>query len=174
MDRRVIVSLIGVLVVGIVVGVVVGRAADGSNEADSPPATTITEVDDSTEAGSPSPTVSEVDCAEAQSVVDGASANLSQINADANEPSANLFAALVVEQRTITFAMDARPECFDLAVRAANAGLLDGLTLLAGAAELGAGAPLETPGSGVASTVPTPPEQPGDTGAPSPTDGSGE
>ena len=129
MNRRVIVALIGLFTVGAIVGISVALA-----------------VRDSTESEPTSP--SEEDCEEADAVVAAANARLGEISAAETEQGASFFASVLVEQRTITFAMDAQPACFSLAERAGAEGLLDGVRALVAVAELNPGSLAPVPDAG--------------------------
>ena len=74
-----------------------------------------------------------VNCDEAREVVDTAVASMEEIN-QAEEQDQSFFAAIIVEQRAITYAMGAEPSCFSLTERAAAEGLLEGLRGLLGTA----------------------------------------
>lgn len=112
-------------VIGLLGGLLLGE--DGSDGADG--------------SAAPSSDVS-IDCAQAEAVVEAAVAEMSAIN-ETEVQDASFFAALLVQQRGITFAMDAAPTCFDLGDRAAAHGLLDGIAgLMQNSATLQAG-PLE-------------------------------
>ena len=127
MNRRVIVALIGVIVVGAILGLGVALAVRDSN-------------------GSPS----EEDCAEAEAVIAASNERLGEISALETGQDASFFAAILVEQRTITFAMDAEPACFTLAERAGAEGLLAGVRALVAVAEFDSDslAPVPDTGSG--------------------------
>jgi hypothetical protein len=85
--------------------------------------------DDSSSDDGGGPVAPEVDCEEAQAVVDQAVASIDEINQSETQ-DVSFFAAILVEQRTITFAMDAAPSCFSLEERAGAVGLLDGIQAL--------------------------------------------
>jgi len=68
-----------------------------------------------------------VGCDTAQSVVDTSVDRINELNDTAEQQDQSFFAAVIVEQRTITYAMDAARKCFTLSERAANEGLLEGL-----------------------------------------------
>jgi predicted alpha-1,6-mannanase (GH76 family) len=125
MNRRVIVALIGVFAIGAALGLAVALAVRDSN-------------------GSPS----EQDCAEAEAVIAASNERLGEISAVETEQDASFFAAILVEQRTIAFAMDAEPACFTLAERAGAEGLLDGVRALVAVADLDSGALETVPDSG--------------------------
>lgn len=67
-----------------------------------------------------------VDCDEAAGVVDAALARVEEIDASENRDP-GYYAALIVEQRSIVFAMEAAPACFPLQDRAGAVGLLEGI-----------------------------------------------
>ena len=69
---------------------------------------------------------SKADCEAARSLVDGSVKNMEELST-AEEQDKSFFAAMIVEQRTITYAMDAEPKCFSLQERAGAEGLLDGI-----------------------------------------------
>lgn len=81
-----------------------------------------------------------VECDEAQAVVDQSIGAIDEINQSETQ-DVSFFAAILVEQRAITFAMDAAPGCFSLDDRAGAVGLLEGIqALLAATANLPASA----------------------------------
>ncbi len=127
MNRRVIAALIGVFAVGALIGVVIALATQDSNDS------------------APTPSSSEEDCAAARAVVAAANDSIADINAADSVADASFFAAVLAEQRTITFAMDAEPTCFALAERASAEGLLDGIRALVAVAELNPGGPVAVP-----------------------------
>lgn len=92
------------LALGLVVGVVIGLA-----------------VDDDGDAGGP-----EVSCADARAEVNEALDAMEGIDLG-ESASRSDYAAMVSEQRSVTFVMDAAPECFTLGERADAEGLLDAL-----------------------------------------------
>jgi hypothetical protein len=71
-----------------------------------------------------------VGCDTAQSVVDASVDRITELNNTVEQQDQSFFAAVIVEQRTIVYAMDAAPRCFALSDRAANEGLLEGLRAL--------------------------------------------
>ena len=113
MNRRVVVALIGVFVVGALIGVVVALAADSSSDSDD---------------GAAAPTAEE--CAEAVTVVDAATVRFDTIAEAEAEQNATFLAALLTEQTAVAYVMEAEPECFSLADRASAAGLLGALEAL--------------------------------------------
>lgn len=72
-------------------------------------------------------------CDEARDVVGAALATMAEIN-EIEVQDQSFFAALVVEQREITFTMGAAPRCFSLTERAEAEGLLEGISGLLDAA----------------------------------------
>lgn len=68
----------------------------------------------------------EVDCDEAQSVVDKSLGALEEIGAT-EEQDRSFYAAVLVEQSTIVYAMETAPSCFTLEERADAQGLFDGV-----------------------------------------------
>lgn len=105
----IVMVLVLTLAVGGTVGGVVGARWFGDDAAD-------------TADGAPAA----VDCDEAQGVVDDALERVAQINeSEASDPS--FYAALIVEQRSMVYAMDTSPSCFSLADRAGAVGLLEGI-----------------------------------------------
>lgn len=72
-------------------------------------------------------------CDEARSVVDAAVENMEEIN-QAQEQDQSFFAAIAVEQRSVTYAMNAERSCFSLTERAQAEGLLEGIRGLLGVA----------------------------------------
>ena len=72
-------------------------------------------------------------CDEAREVVDTAVANMEEIN-QTEEQDRSFFAAIIVEQRAITYTMNAEASCFSLTERAAAEGLLEGIRGLLAAA----------------------------------------
>lgn len=112
-------------------------------------------------------TVSEDTCEEARAVVDAAQAEMTAINESDNQ-DASFFAALIVQQRSVTFVMDETADCFTLQERAAAIGLLDGIEALLAA--LGSTAGSDGPASTVGDTIDAPTDtSPQDT-APEPVD----
>ncbi len=71
-----------------------------------------------------------VGCDAAHSVVDTSVERIQELNDTAEQQDQSFFAAVIVEQRTITYAMNAAPRCFTLSDRAGNEGLLEGLRAL--------------------------------------------
>lgn len=65
-------------------------------------------------------------CDEARDIVGVALANMEQIN-EAEEQDQSFFAAISVEQRTVTYTMASEPSCFSLTERAQAEGLLEGI-----------------------------------------------
>lgn len=117
MNRRVVVALIGVFVVGALIGVLVALAANSSSDAESDPP-------------------SADDCADAVSVVDAAGERFADVASTPAEQDATLLAALLTEQAIIAYAMEAEPGCFSLEERATAAGLLDALEALIAVSEI--------------------------------------
>lgn len=72
------------------------------------------------------------DCSEARDIVDAASATMEELN-ETEAQDRSFLAAVIVEQRTITFTMRERPNCFSLTERATAEGLLEGIRGLLGA-----------------------------------------
>lgn len=68
----------------------------------------------------------DADCDEARAVVDRSVATMAELN-ETDSQDRSFYAAVIVEQRAITFAMEARPSCFSFAERAAAHGLLEGI-----------------------------------------------
>jgi len=127
MNRRVVVALIGVFVVGALIGVVVALAANSSSDSDEPAAP------------------SEAVCAEAAAVVDGANERFRTIASAEAEPDATFLAGLLTEQGAIAYVMEAEPECFSLADRAAAIGLRGAIEALIAVSEI---VPAEAPPPG--------------------------
>ncbi len=71
-----------------------------------------------------------VDCAEAEALVEGSATVMAAIN-ESEVQDLGFFAALLVEQRKVVFAMEAAPSCFSLDDRADAQGLLEGIVILA-------------------------------------------
>lgn len=91
------------------------------------------------------------DCEASIEVVNDAIERIDTIN-ESEVQNSTFFAALIVEQRTITYAMEDASSCFSLLDRAAAAGLLDGLQGL-----LAAGVSAQAPPASPAETeVPVP------------------
>lgn len=80
------------------------------------------------------------ECGEARAVVDASLEAMRTLNESENQ-DASFFAALIVEQRTVTFAMDQADDCFTLQERAGAEGLLEGIHALLDAlgSDIGAG-----------------------------------
>ncbi len=104
-----IASLAAVFLVGLVIGAVVFTALDDDVDPAAPTAE---------------------DCAEAMAVVDGSLVAIDEITASDATQDESYFAAILVEQRTITFVMEERPDCFTLADRAGSAGFQRGVEAL--------------------------------------------
>ncbi len=66
-------------------------------------------------------------CDEARQIIDDSVAKMEQIN-EAEVQDRSFFAAVIVEQRTITYTMGSEPSCFSLTERAAAEGLLAGIS----------------------------------------------
>lgn len=152
-----------VFVLGTVGGIVIASLGDsddgrdgGGSDGSTPPTTlvlptTTAAPPTTTEPGVPSAS----DCQEAADVVAAANANIEQIVGSEQAGGVDYFAAILVEQRTITFAMEDVPDCFSLSARAMAAGLLEGVrNLLDAAASGSADVPLEIvpPGTGPPTT----------------------
>lgn len=65
-------------------------------------------------------------CDEAEEVVARSVENMEELN-QAETQDQSFFAAVIVEQRAVTYAMDAASSCFSLDERAAAEGLLEGI-----------------------------------------------
>jgi hypothetical protein len=116
MSKRVLAVMIGVLAVGLTLGILGGIFLfDGGSDSD-------------TAAGDAS--VLPIDCDEARAVVDGSIAAIDEINTSTEAQDTTFFVSILVEQRTMTFAMDAAPTCFTLQERAEAEGLIDGIRML--------------------------------------------
>ncbi|BAN00370.1 hypothetical protein [Ilumatobacter coccineus] len=70
-----------------------------------------------------------IDCDEATDIVEAAITEIGVLETSPTQ-DAGFFAALIVEQRKVTFTMDAAPDCFTLADRAGANGLLAGIHAL--------------------------------------------
>jgi hypothetical protein len=114
MSKRGIVVAIGVFAVGIVLGVLGG----------------VYVVDDDSGATATTTTVAPEVCAEARATVDAAADTIEQLSDESEVQDATFLTAILVEQRTMTFAMDFAPTCFTLQERASAEGLIDGLSVL--------------------------------------------
>ncbi len=90
-------------------------------------------------------------CAEAQAAVEVAREQLRGLNESASQ-DASFFAALIVEQRAITFTMDAEPSCFTIRERAEAAGFLEGVHALLDALGSSSGSSTPPTSSGVDSS----------------------
>lgn len=120
MRRRWIVGLVALFAIGVGLGLLGGLYVFDE------------ESDDGRVENSDGATSEPVDCDEANAFIEEANAAMVTIN-EAEQQDLSFFAALIVEQRAITFAMDAAPSCFSLNERARAHGLLDGIRLLSNA-----------------------------------------
>ena len=66
------------------------------------------------------------DCEQARAIVSGAGDEMAALS-DTDVQDATFFSAMIVQQRSVTYAMDDAPTCFTLQDRAAANGLLAGL-----------------------------------------------
>jgi hypothetical protein len=69
---------------------------------------------------------SDASCDTAREVVDNSLQTLEELNLTETQDQ-SFFAAVIVEQRTITYAMNAESRCFSLQERAGAEGLLEGI-----------------------------------------------
>lgn len=81
--------------------------------------------DDDSDEGADTGGAAAVDCETAQAGVQGAIDEMTALS-DVEEQDATFFAAMIVQQRSITFLMETAPDCFSLQDRAAAEGLLAG------------------------------------------------
>ena len=106
--------------------------SSSSDEADTAPAnsdapaTTLAPADPLPPATTVPPEV----CAQVRALVDESNADIATLTDETEIQSVSFYAAVLSEQRTITFVMNEQPTCFSLEERAAAAGLLDGVQAL--------------------------------------------
>ena len=104
------IALVGLFVVGIALGILGGFFIfDGDSDSE--------------------PAEAQIDCEESRAVVDLSGDTIEEINQTETQ-DATFFVAILIEQRTITYAMEDQPTCFTLQERAAAQGLLSGLEVL--------------------------------------------
>lgn len=137
MTNRSVLALVAIFAVGITIGILGALALSDDDTADTTAPATI----------------AQEDCGEAQDVVDDANQALEELGAETEIQDSSFFAAILVQQRTVTYAMEAAPSCFTLSERAGSEGLLMAITQLIGVTSAAEAAEISSGSGQAAPTV---------------------